>query len=102
MALIWLLSTTAFSAHTDEILLWPHGAPGSAGQTGEASTRVTADGERVVSNVHKPSMTPYVPSADEATGTAVVIAPGGGHRELWTDHEGHNLAKWLRERGICA
>ena len=85
-----------------EILLWPNGAPGSEGKTGEAATRVTEQGERVVSHVHKPALSVYLPAADKATGTAVIIAPGGGHRELWTDHEGHNLAKWLKERGIAA
>jgi endo-1,4-beta-xylanase len=32
----------------------------------------------------------------------VVIAPGGGHSELWMDHEGVNLAKWLSEHGVAA
>jgi endo-1,4-beta-xylanase len=32
----------------------------------------------------------------------VIIAPGGGHREMWSDHEGHNLARWLRDRGVAA
>jgi len=32
----------------------------------------------------------------------VIVAPGGGHRELWSDHEGHNVARWLSERGIAA
>jgi acetyl esterase/lipase len=32
----------------------------------------------------------------------VVIAPGGGHRELWVLHEGENEAKWLSERGVAA
>ena len=84
-----------------EILLWPNGAPGSEGKTGEEQVRVV-NGERVVSNIHKPSLTPYLPSADKATGCAVIVAPGGGHRELWSDHEGHNVARWLSERGIAA
>src|SRR5262249_56496734 len=42
------------------------------------------------------------PAKDKATGTAVVIAPGGGHRELWVLHEGANEAKWLSDRGIAA
>src|SRR5262249_25025292 len=42
------------------------------------------------------------PAKDKATGTAVVIAPGGGHRELWVLHEGANEAKWLHDRGIAA
>ena len=30
----------------------------------------------------------------------MIIAPGGGHRELWTDHEGHNVARWLSGHGV--
>ena len=30
------------------------------------------------------------------------MPPGGGHRELWTDHEGHNVAKWLSDHGVAA
>ncbi|MCI0391077.1 MAG: alpha/beta hydrolase [Acidobacteria bacterium] len=85
-----------------EIPLWPNGAPGSEGKAGEEKVRVTQDGEHVVSNVHNPSITPYLPPKDKATLAAVVIVPGGGHRELWVDHEGHNLAKWLSARGIAA
>jgi acetyl esterase/lipase len=49
-----------------------------------------------------PSITPYLPSEEKATHAAVIIAPGGGHRELWIDHEGYNPAKWFAERGIAA
>lgn len=83
------------------VYLWPNGAPGSEGKTGEESVRVTAEGERVVKSVHKPSLTVYLPSKQTASGAAVVIAPGGGHREMWTDHEGHNLAKWLAAHGVA-
>jgi endo-1,4-beta-xylanase len=46
-------------------------------------------------------LTVYLPSKESANGAAVIIAPGGGHRELWTDHEGHNIAKWLSSRGVA-
>ena len=85
-----------------EILLWPDGAPGSEGKTGDTVVRIADNGEHVLSNIHKPSLTPYLPSADKATGCAVIVAPGGGHRELWSDHEGHNVARWLSEHGIAA
>jgi acetyl esterase/lipase len=98
-----LLTAAVWAAdQPKEILLWPNGAPGSEGKTGEEAVRVTADGEHVVSNVHKPSLAPYLPAKDEATGAAVIIAPGGGHREMWMDHEGHNLAKFLSARGVAA
>ncbi len=103
ICLLLLLSAPLLAAQPPkEILLWPQGAPGSEGKTGDEAVRVTPDGEHVVSNVHKPSLTPYLPAKDKATGAAVIVAPGGGHRELWMDHEGHNFAKWLSSRGIAA
>ena len=84
------------------IPLWPQGAPGAKADGGDLKVRVADRGERVLSNVHVPTLTPYLPSADKATGCAVIVAPGGGHRELWSDHEGHNLAKWLSDQGIAA
>jgi endo-1,4-beta-xylanase len=83
-----------------EFAIWPNGAPGSEGKSGPESVRL-ANGERVVSNVHTPSLTPYLPEKSAATGAAVIVIPGGGHRELWSDHEGHNVAKWLAERGVA-
>ncbi|HEU4391447.1 MAG TPA: alpha/beta hydrolase [Blastocatellia bacterium] len=85
-----------------EIQLWTGTAPGSEGKTGEESVRITPDGEHVISNVHHPSLTPYLPPKTKATGAAVIVIPGGGHREIWSDHEGHNVARWLGERGIAA
>lgn len=101
-----ILFTLLLAAHpsvsqAEEIVLWPDGAPGTAEPAPPEKTRLAGQGERVVSSVHRPSLTAYLASADRVTGTAVIIAPGGGHRELWTDHEGHNLAKWLQYRGIA-
>ncbi len=95
-------ATAAASAEPEVIYLWPNGAPGSDGKTSDEVTRVAPpNGDRVVSAVHKPSITVYLPPPGARTGAAVVIAPGGGHRELWTDHEGHNVAKWLSEHGVA-
>ncbi len=85
----------------EEIMIWPNGAPGSEGKTGDEVVRLN-NGERVVSNVHKPNITPYLPEKDKSTGAAVLVIPGGGHSALWTDHEGHNVAKWLATQGVAA
>jgi acetyl esterase/lipase len=90
------------AAAPQSILLWPNGANGSEGKTAEESVRINENGEHIVSGVHHPSITPYFPSKETATGAAVIIAPGGGHRELWVDHEGYNVAKWLSEHGVAA
>ena len=90
------------ASESREIPLWPSGARGLEGKSETETVRVTTNGEHVVSNVHKPSITPFLPPADKATGAAVIVAPGGGHRELWMDHEGYNFAKWLSDHGIAA
>jgi acetyl esterase/lipase len=100
--LILMPATIAGAQQPKEILLWPGDAPGSQPKAAAESVRVTPDGEHVVSSVHRPSITPYLPSKQKSTGVAVIVAPGGGHRELWVDHEGHNFAKWLNGRGIAA
>jgi len=96
------LSSPMHAQQHTELLLWPNGAPGSEGRTAPEKVRVTDGGDHVVSRIHRPSITPYLPDRRTATGAAIIVAPGGGHRELWIDHEGYNVAQWLRERGITA
>jgi acetyl esterase/lipase len=80
--------------------LWPAGAPGAG--SGDETVRITEQGEHVVSNVHRPSITVYLPAKPASARTAVVVVPGGGYRELWMDHEGYNVARFLEARGIAA
>jgi acetyl esterase/lipase len=85
-----------------EILLWPYGAPGSEGKTSREVVDVATNGERRVSNVHFPSITSYVPAREKNRGFAVLVIPGGGHRILAIDHEGHAVGQWLSDHGIAA
>jgi endo-1,4-beta-xylanase len=102
LPLLLACATLVTAADPQSILLWPNGAPGSEGKTAEEAVRVTPAGDHVVSSVHRPSITPYLPAKESATGAAVIIAPGGGHSALWVDHEGHNVARWLSEHGVAA
>ncbi len=47
-----------------------------------------------------PTLTPFFPAADQATGAAVVICPGGGYGGL-ASHEGRDYALWLNAHGIA-
>ena len=99
-----LLLTPIFLAadQPKEIPLWPSGAPGSEGKTAKESIEQSSSGERKVSSIHNPSLTPYLPSKEKANGAAVIVIPGGAHRFLAIDHEGYNVAQWLSERGVAA
>jgi acetyl esterase/lipase len=96
-----MLPAFAADASPPKLPLWADGAPNALKDGGEEAVRVTAQGERVVSNVHRPSITVYLP-AGKSPRPAVIVIPGGGHRELWTDHEGHAVAKFLNQQGVAA
>jgi len=83
------------------VLLWSGDAPGSEGKTGDEKTRMQQD-DQIVSSVHRPSITVYLPPKGKATGAAIIVAPGGGHSELWITHEGYRVAEWLSQHGIAA
>jgi endo-1,4-beta-xylanase len=105
LALLLLVSISRAEekAAPTEVPLWPNGAPGSEDRKGEKEVKNDKpNGEYTITNVHNPSLTVFLPPKDRATGAAVVLAPGGGHRELWMMHEGINEAKWLSEHGVAA
>ncbi len=86
-----------------EVMLWPKGAPGSEEkQTAPLVVIAGGSGERSIYQVHRPSITPFLPTAGKGSGTAVIVIPGGGHRVLAYDHEGDFVGKALADRGIAA
>lgn len=68
------------------IPLWTEGAPGAKG---------TADHD-------VPALLAFPATPDNNTGCAVLVCPGGGYGGLAMDHEGHQIARWLNNRGIGA
>jgi hypothetical protein len=50
----------------------------------------------------RPNLTIFLPPADKANGSAVVVCPGGGYGALAEGHEGKDIAKWLNDRGVAA
>lgn len=78
------------------VVLWPDGVPGAKEIRSEESYS-----EGRIRHVHEPTLTVYLPPEDKATGTAVVIAPGGGYGILAIDKEGHDVAQWLNSLGVA-
>lgn len=77
--------TMAHAQPTNSFPLWPGAAPGALG---------SADKDT-------PTLTPFFPSPDQATGAAIIVCPGGGY-EFLASHEGEGYARWLSENGIAA
>lgn len=80
------------------IPLWPNGAPGFESRRDEPEQAK----DYWVKNIHNPSITVFLPPKETATGAAVVVFPGGGHRELVFNAEGVDAAKYLNRIGIAA
>ena len=59
-------------------------------------------GRRFARNVTVATLTPFLPDPAKATGTAVIVAPGGGFRTLSMENEGSDVARALAARGVAA
>lgn len=96
---IWCLAAVPTMAEGPLVVpLWPNGAPGFEDRRDEPEQAR----DWWVRNVHNPSLTVFLPRAEKATGAAVVVVPGGGHRELVFDAEGREPAEFLNTLGVAA
>jgi len=100
---VLVLCCAARAADRPEVLLWEHGAPGSEGKTAQEIDEPPnqSHGYVKVTQVHRPSITVFLPAQDRATGAAMVIAPGGGHQFLNFDQEGTYVAEYLNSIGVA-
>ena len=96
-----MLPSLAFADESQVVPLWPGGPPGHEGKTANEEKISGKTHHRLVSSIHEPSLTVFLPSQEKATGAAVVICPGGGHRYLAIDHEGYDVARWLASQGVA-
>src|ERR1700674_4591292 len=86
-----LVLSAAFTAFAQQnepktIPLWPGGAPGALG---------TEDRDI-------PTVSVYLAGANQASGAAVIVCPGGGYGNLALNHEGRQVANWLNSLGVAA
>lgn len=84
--------------------VWPEGkVPGEPSGVGEEKEQEQKPNEkqvRRISNVTRPTITIYPAPKETNTGTAVLIAPGGGYNILAWDLEGTEVAQWLNSIGV--
>jgi acetyl esterase/lipase len=98
-----ILMSVKLTIAQEVIPLYPDGAiPNSKPSEMVEKTEKAGSGFLITSNVTQPSLTVYLPPADKANGTAVIICPGGGYWVLAAEHEGSDVAKRLTEWGVTA
>ena len=85
VSLTLAVTTVAADRPTEPVRLWSGVAPSSLGSA-EKDT---------------PTLTPFWPAPEKATGAAFIVCPGGGYRTL-AAHEGEPFARWLNAQGIAA
>ncbi len=104
------------SSFSPEVIpLWPDSAPGSedwSQQEQETYLPLPSAvpqtylplpfGVKVVRNIARPTLTAYLPDPSAATGTAVIVCPGGAFHYLSIESEGTTVARWLCARGVAA
>lgn len=108
--LVGLTSYAAGAQSNDEMTIIAEPAQPNAIELGTSVSSVhsveeswyTQYGSRFVRNVTVATLTPVLPDPANATGAAVIVAPGGGFRSLSMDNEGWQVATALAEQGIAA
>lgn len=96
-----LLLTCCAQAQTT-VNVWPGIAPGSESWTQQERTIENTPVGTVVFSVKTPTLTAYLPEPGKATGTGVIIAPGGAFVALAISLEATEVARWLQQRGVAA
>ncbi|MGA2051681.1 MAG: alpha/beta hydrolase [Opitutales bacterium] len=69
------------------IRLWPGDAP-------------LAQGNNTMLDI--PALTAFLPAPGEATGSAIIVCPGGGYTHLSLKREGSVIGTWLANNGVTA
>jgi endo-1,4-beta-xylanase len=88
------------------VTLWPAGSPALRALPGaekpeELTFYKNQPGRvRKVINIHNPSIEVHLAPREKANGTAVVVAAGGGNKELNVGGEGLEIADWLNGLGV--
>lgn len=98
------ISLAAATPAPEVVPIWANGAPGTESKRDRPEKTVPSPKQDYlrVSQIHHPSLTVHLPPADRATGTGVLILPGGGYQFLSIDLEGSEIASWFTARGIAA
>jgi len=107
--MIFLFTSQLQAAEPIVWQLWPNSPPGEKiilppeyDKTNSKSKLVAGRSVIRLTNVTKPTLAIYKPDKKIDTGTAIIIAPGGGTSILAYDMEGTEVAQWFTSIGVTA
>src|SRR6266436_3191116 len=105
-----IVAWSAAAAEPMIVEIWPGKVPDESGQIGPERGRMSpqlvhrevevTESTRMITDVTKPTISIYQPSKEKATGTAILICPGGGYWNLYWQLEGEEVAGWLNSIGV--
>ena len=102
-----LRASASGGAEPPAVPLWPAGALEAGSGTLEEKVKNRSYDQnayglnRSISQVTAPTIAFHLPDEKMATRAAVVICPGGGFRRIVIDKEGHDVARWLNQKGVA-
>lgn len=104
IAVLLISGIYPIALHAQQVIpLYPGKIPNAKPDTAVHEVSATdAHGIVRVSGVTQPSLTAYFPDPARATGTAIIVCPGGGYSILAIKHEGYDVARVLQQWGIAA
>jgi acetyl esterase/lipase len=97
------LNSIALISHSQTVMpLYTDSIPNSKPGPDEEKSKTDDKGRISLSLVSRPAITVYLPPAATATGTGVIVVPGGGYHHQAATHEGSDVAKKFNDMGVAA
>ena len=101
LAILLLIGTAhlTYAQQSNPIPLYPAGVPNSKPTPADY---IETNEKNWTKNVSIPTLIPYFPEKGKATGTAIIVCPGGGYYQLSMINEGTSIAEAFAKAGITA
>src|ERR1700704_1375839 len=92
--LFFVISISIMSTAQEVLPLYPDSIPNSKPFPDKETSAIDPDSHiLIISHVSRPTLTVFLPPKSKATGTAVLVVPGGGYYIVAAGHEGYDVAK---------
>ena len=101
--LFFVLCLLATESRSQQMLnLYPGKIPNSKQVANQETITPNKQMGPIIREVSEPTLEVFLPPQDIASGTAVIICPGGGYHALLIKREGQDIARAFNKKGIAA